>query len=213
MQPKDILDALHWRAAVQSFDPTKKISPTDLETILESGRLAPSSFGLEAWKFIVVENQALRQAIQEASYGQPRVTEASHLIVIARRTDVRQSIAAERIDRTAKIQGQPVESLTGFRQMLDGVIASKDDASLDRWIACQTYIPLGIMMETASLLGIDNAAMEGFDPQAVDTILGLGDQHLTATTLLALGYRSPADEWTKRPKVRRSLEKVTLVMR
>lgn len=213
MQPKDILDALHWRAAVQSFDPAKKISSTDLETILESGRLAPSSFGLEAWKFIVVENQALRQAIQGASYGQPRVTGASHLIVIARRTDVRQSIAAERIDRTAKIQEQPVESLAGFRQMLDGVIASKDDASLDRWIACQTYIPLGIMMETASLLGIDNAAMEGFDPQAVDTVLGLGDQHLTTTTLLALGYRHQNDEAAKKPKVRRPVEEVTLVVR
>lgn len=213
MQSTDILSALHWRAAVQSFDPTKKISMADLETILESGRLAPSSFGLEAWKFIVVENPEMRQAIQAASYGQPRVTEASHLIVIARRTDVRQAIVNERIKRTAAIQSQPEESLDGFRQMLDSVIASKDDTALDRWITCQTYIPLGVMVTTASLLGIDNAAMEGFDPQAIDTLLGLPNQKLTATTLLALGYRAATDETVKRPKVRRSSEEVLSFIR
>lgn len=204
---EQILKALGWRYAVQNFDGTKKIGESELETILESGRLTPSSFGLEPWKFIVIENAEIRQKIQAASYGQPKVSEASHLVVIARRTDAREKIVGERITRTAKIQNQEESSLDGFKQMLDGVIGSRDDAALDAWNARQAYIALGMMMETASLLGVDNAAMEGFDPSAVDEILGLKEKNLTSTVMLALGYRGE-DTSAERPKVRRDFDEV-----
>ncbi len=204
---EQIAKALGWRYAVQSFDSAKKVSDSDLKTILESGRLAPSSFGLEPWKFIVVENAETRAKLQSVSYGQPKVTEASHLIVIARRTDAREHIVLERIERTAAIQEQDVESLAGFKEMLDGVIASRDDAALDAWNARQTYIALGMMMETASLLGVDNAAMEGFDPKGVDEALGLQEQNLTATIMLSIGYRG-VDVSADRPKVRRAFDEV-----
>lgn len=204
---EQIVKALQWRYAVQNFDPAKKVGEDDLKTILESARLAPSSFGLEPWQFIVVENAEVRGKIQAVSYGQPKVSESSHLIIIARRTDTRDSIVSERIARTAKIQSQEESSLDGFKQMLDGVIASRDDAALDIWNSRQAYIALGIMMETASLLGIDNAAMEGFDPMAVDEILGLKEKNLTATVMLALGYRGE-DASATRPKVRRDFEEV-----
>lgn len=203
-----IINALSWRYAVQSFDTSKKVSESDLRTILESGRLSASSFGLEPWKFIVVENPALRTKLAAAGYGQAKITEASHLIVIARRTDARENIVAERIARTAKTQGVTESALDGFKQMLDGTILGRDDAALDTWNRSQTYIPLGSMMEAASLLKIDNAAMEGFDPKGVDEALGLTAKHLTATTMLALGYRSEKDEAAKRPKVRRNFDEV-----
>ncbi|MFA9262098.1 MAG: NAD(P)H-dependent oxidoreductase [Undibacterium sp.] len=204
---EQIVKALGWRYAVQNFDGTKKIGESELKTILESGRLAPSSFGLEPWQFIVVENDEVRQRIQTVSYGQPKVTEASHLIVIARRTDARENIVRERLERTAKIQNQDIASLDGFKQMLDGVIASRDDAALDVWNSRQAYIALGMMMETASLLGVDNAAMEGFDPKGIDEILGLTEKNLTSTVLLALGYRGE-DASADRPKVRRMFDEV-----
>lgn len=204
---EQIVKALGWRYAVQNFEGTKKVGENDLKTILESGRLAPSSFGLEPWQFVVVENAELRQKIQAASYGQPKVSEASHLIVIARRTDAREKIVGERIARTAKIQHQEESSLDGFKQMLDGVIASRDDMALDAWNARQAYIALGMMMETASLLGVDNAAMEGFDPSAVDEILGLKEKNLTSTVMLAIGYRGE-DASADRPKVRRNFDEV-----
>ena len=202
-----IISALNWRYAVQSFDKTKKVSDADLRTILESARLSPSSFGLEPWKFIVVENPDVRAKLAAVGYGQPKITEASHLVVVARRTDAREAIVGERIARTAKIQGVDASALDGFKQMLDGTIASRDDAALDVWNRSQTYIALGMMMETASLLGVDNAAMEGFDPKGVDEVLGLSTKHLTATTLLALGYRGE-DESATRPKVRRDFDDV-----
>ena len=74
---KEIIDALQKRYAVKTFDPNKKIREEDLKTILESGRLSPSSLGLEPWKFIVVDNQELRNKIRDASYNQTKVTDAS----------------------------------------------------------------------------------------------------------------------------------------
>lgn len=205
---EQIVKALEWRYAVQSFDAARKVSESDLKTILESGRLAPSSIGTEPWKFIVVVNPELREKIKAASYGQTKVTEASHLIVIARRTDVRESITRERLERTARIQNQPIESLDGLKQMLEGGIASRDDASLDAWMGHQSYIALGMMIETAALLGVDAGPMEGFDPKAVDDILGLAGEHLAATSMLTLGYRSADDMAASRPKVRRTFDEV-----
>lgn len=153
----------------------------------------------------MVENAELREKLQVVSYGQLKVTESSHLIIIARRTDAREKIVSERIARTASIQGQEEAALSGFKEMLDGVIAGRDDAALDAWNARQAYIALGVMMETASLLGIDNAAMEGFDPRGVDEVLGLAEQNLTATVMLAIGYRG-TDASVDQPKVRRSFD-------
>lgn len=205
---KDILSAMKWRYAVQVFDTSKKLNEKDVETILEAGRLAPSSYGLEAWKFIVVTNPDVRAKLSAVGYGQQKITGASHLIVIARRTDARERIVGERIARTALAQGQKESELAGFADMLSGVIAGRNDEELAEWLRAQTYIPLGVMMETASLLGIDNAAMEGFNNQGVDEVLGLPDQHLASVTMLALGYRAKEDSASARPKVRRAKEDV-----
>jgi len=207
MNGDEIVKALSWRSATKAFDPAKKISETDLHTILESARLSPSSFGIEAWKFIVVENTEVRTDIRAAAWDQPKVTDASHLVVIARRTDARANIVNELIERTAKIQGVASESLDGLKQMVGGSISHRSDESLDVWVRAQAYIPLGIMIESASLLGIDSGPMEGFDPLKVGDLLGLKEKNLSATTMLALGYRLLSDE-TNRPKVRRAFNEV-----
>ena len=205
----EITKALNWRYAVQVFDQAKKVTEDDLRTILESARLTASSYGIEAWKFLVVENPEIRAKLREAGYGQSKITDASHLIVLARRTDVRENISAERIQRTAQAFQQELTApaLVGFKSMIDGAIAGKSEKALDCWAAKQVYIALGTMMETASLLEIDNAPMEGFSPEKFDEILGLREKNLSATVLLALGYRGE-DEAAKRPKVRRSFEEV-----
>lgn len=206
MSREEIVKALSWRFATQSFDASKKVSEDDLHAILESGRLSPSSFGIEAWKFLVVVNPEIRAKLRAVAWDQAKVTEASHLIVIARRTDVRENITNELISRTAKTQGVGEEALAGYRGMVEGSMAGRSDAELDTWVRAQTYIALGIMMETASLLGIDNAPMEGFDPVKVDEILGLKEKHLASTSMLAIGYR--LEGAPVRPKTRRSFEEV-----
>lgn len=202
-----IIDALNFRYAVQTFDPNKKVSSEDLRTILESARLAPSSIGIEAWKFIVVENPEIRAQLRVAGYGQPKITEASHLIVLTYRTD-HENITQERLERTARTQDEPIENLSGLKNTLETGIAQKVDAgAYESWAKAQTYIALGMMMETASLLKIDNAAMEGFNNDKVDEILGLREKNLKVATMLAIGYRGE-DPVSHRPKTRRDFSDV-----
>lgn len=203
-----IIKSLNWRYAAKTFDPNKKITQEELNTILESGRLSPSSFGIEAWKFIVVENPEVRTKLRAASWDQTKVTDASHLIVIAYRTDG-EKIAPELLERIAKIQDIDVSTLAGFKQMLEGAITNKkNDGSLESWIKAQAYIPFGIMAETAALLGIDTCPMEGFMPDQVDAILGLKEKNLHSVTMLAVGHRSAEDQAAQKPKVRRSFDEV-----
>jgi nitroreductase len=202
MTTTDSITALQWRYAVKTFDVDKKINKEDLMTILESGRLAPSSFGIEPWKFLVVNNSEIRAQLRAAAYDQTKVTDASHLIVITRRTDAA-ALPTELVQRAATAQGTSVEALAGLQQMVEGSMARMDTVGVESWLKAQTYIPLGIMIQTASLLSIDNCPMEGFDTAKVNEILGLDQQHLSAVSMLALGYRGE-DAFATLPKTRRA---------
>ncbi len=207
MKNEEIITALKWRYATKVFDPLKKVSDEDIHTILESARLAPSSTGIEPWKFLVVLNADLRKKMREAGYGQPKITDASHLVVIARRTDAA-ALPGELIERAAKIEGKTPEELAGLRKMAEGAIASRSDKNmLNEYLARQTYIPLGTMVETAALLGVDNCPMEGFDPEQIAQILGLSAKNLYPVAMIAFGYRGD-DAFAKLPKVRRSFDEV-----
>jgi nitroreductase len=208
---KTIIDALTWRRAVKVFDTTKYVSDEDFHTILDAGRLSASCFGIEPWKFIEVVDPALRAQIREAAYGQAQVTDAARFVVIARRTDT-DAIATDLVARTAKAQGKSPAELDGLLQAATGTITSKPEGAVrDGWLSAQTYIPLGTMMTVASMMGIDNAGMEGFDRAKVDEILGLAGKNLTSLTFFVLGYRGD-DAWSKRPKVRHTFEEVVMKM-
>ncbi len=205
---EEIIKALNWRYAVKVFNPEKNVSENDLHTILESARLSPSANGSEMWKFIVVQNPEIRAKIRAVGDNQPKITDASHLIVIAYRTDAIESLAKERVDRTAKIQNQDPKDLEGLKKSLEATVAKKlDNGTLESWVAHQAYIPLGIMLETAALLHVDAGPMEGFTPEKVDEILGLKEKNLKSVTMLALGYRGE-DPASARPKVRRAFNEV-----
>lgn len=202
-----ILKALQWRYATQVFDPEKKISSEELHTILESGRLAPSCFGFEPWKFIVVEKEEIKEKLKEASYGKAKVKDAPYVIIIAYRTDAK-NMSKEIIDRVVKTQNANPSDLQGYKDMMDNSLDyAQKQGIIDSWMKAQTYIPLGIMIETAALLGIDAGPMEGFNAQKVDEILGLKEKNLSSSTMLLLGHRGE-DASASRPKVRRSFEEV-----
>jgi nitroreductase len=208
MKPESIIEALKWRYAVQTFDPAKPILPEQLNAILESGRLAPSSFGLEPWKFVVVENPEVRAKLRAVSYGQSKVTDAAALIVLAYRTDLAESMGRERVERMAKAQGQSVESFGEMKQRADSLMAGLvEKGTATEWARVQTGIAFGMMIETAALLGVDAGPMEGFSADDVDAILGLKEKNLRASCMLTVGHRG-ADPAAVRPKVRRSLDEV-----
>jgi len=205
MKKEEMLKALNWRYAVKIFDKDKKISEEDLNTILESGILSPSSLGLEPWKFIVVKDPETRAKLFEVS-NQPKVTDASHLIILTYKTDIKE-IIKERLERTAKIQNQKVEELDTYKLFLENGTKNKKDTELDSWLKAQSYITLGMMVYTASLLEIDNCPMEGFQNDKVDEILNLKTQNLKSVTMLAIGYRG-IDPQAEKPKIRKDFSDV-----
>lgn len=208
---KEIIDALEWRYAVKTFDAAKKVSDADFNTIMESARMAPSSVGMEPWKFIVVKSPEIRAKLRAAAYDQTKVTDASHLVVIAARTDGA-ALPVELIERTAKAQGKTAEELAGLKGMAEGAVVSRTTPeALVAWTKAQTYIALGMMLETAALLGVDAGPMEGFNPAQIDEILGLGSKNLTVATMVAFGYRGE-DAYAKLPKTRRAASEVIEVI-
>jgi len=209
---ESILNALNWRYAAKTFDTSKSVSDEDIATILESARLAPSVLGIEPWKFILVKNPEVRAQLKGAAYGQTKVTDGTYLVVVAHRTDA-EALTTELMDRTMKTTGATIEQLAEYKAMVEGTIAghTANPQLMNGWLAAQTYIPLGMMIETAALLGVDAGPMEGFDPIAVNEILGLKEKNLAVTTMIAFGYRGE-DSFATAPKVRRAYDEVIEVI-
>ncbi len=199
----DLVSALNWRYATKQFDASRKIAAADWNALEESLRLAPSSFGIQPWKFIVVESPELRAKLREASWGQTQVTEASHLVVLA----VKQAVDAAHLDRfmadTAKTRGAAVESLAGYRKLVDGFVAAKAQAGqLEAWSSKQVYIAAGQFMASAAVIGVDTCPLEGIDPAKYDEALGLAGSGWATQMAIAAGYRAAGDKYATAPKVR-----------
>lgn len=206
----NIIDSLKWRYAVQVFDSQKKLSQAQLDTLLEAARLAPSSFGIQPWKFIVVTNPAIRAELRKAAWDQPKVTDASHLVVFAVRKNVDAALVDKYIASTAQIRGLKVEALKGYEDMIKGSIAGRTSEQAKEWGTRQLYIAFGTLLTAAAVEGIDAGPMEGFDPKKFDEILGLEALGLESRIAVAVGFRSPDDKAAQYPKSRFSKEEVVV---
>src|SRR3989344_5246961 len=140
--------------------------------------------------------------ISEKAWHQPQVTEASHLIVLCSKTDVSEEYIKEFIKETAKTRNIPVDSLKGYEDMMIGFRKGHSKETISEWSKKQTYIPLGMLLESAALKKINACPMEGFNPNGVDEILGLNKEGFTSAVLCSLGYRSSEDKSAEYAKVR-----------
>ena len=169
----------------------------------ESLRLAPSSYGLQPWKFIVVNDPALRSKLRPVSWNQSQVTDASHLVVFARRTEVTEADVNEFFNQMVSERGADATKLEPYRQMmLGGVVNGKDAAGQKEWAARQLYIALGQLMGAAAAMAIDTCALEGIDPAAYTQILGLQGTGYEVVVACAVGYRSSEDKYAGMKKIR-----------
>ncbi len=212
MNPDDLLEQLHWRYAVKAFDPARKLSPEQLDALLESLRLAASSFGLQPWKFVVVDDPALRAKVRENAWGQSQTTDASQLIVLC----AQRELTAADIDRWSaeltKARGGDPAIHEGYRKMMLGWHKSKTPEQLKQWMARQVYLALGTLLTAAAALGIDACPMEGFDPVKVGEVLGLEKLGLEAVVMCPVGFRSAADKYAGVAKVRYPQDEVIVRM-
>lgn len=202
-----IVRQLNWRYAVKKFDPSRKIQAPDWRTLEQSLVLSPSSYGLQPWKFLVVENPDVRAKLRAAAYNQPQITDASHLVVFAHRTGFSTADIDRHVERVAAVRSLPTESLAGYRNAMLGAVRRPQEQT-DAWTSRQVYIALGNFLATAALLGIDACPMEGFDAAQFDKILGLAEQGYHAQVIATAGYRAEDDAYAKLPKVRYSPEDV-----
>ena len=202
LSPKDLLTQLQWRYATKQFDPDQIIPGDTWSAIEESLVLTPSSFGLQPWHFVVVESRSLKEELLPHSWNQSQVTECSHFVVLAAKSRTADEEIDVWIDRMVEVRGGERDSLIGYRDMMVGFLERMDPAEQLQWSKLQTYIALGQLMTTASVLGIDACPMEGFLPAEYDRILGLPEKGLTASVVCALGYRAEADKYATAPKVR-----------
>lgn len=208
ISPQQLLETLSWRYATKKFDPAKPISPAEWATLETSLVLTPSSFGLQPWKFLVVENPGVRAELRAASWNQPQVTDASHFVVLTARTTLSTEDITEWISCLAATQGIPTENLAPYQNIVEGFIQPLSADARHAWNNRQTYIALGQLMTSAALLGIDTCPMEGIDPAAYDRILGLENSGYATTVACAIGHRATDDKYATQPKARYSADRV-----
>lgn len=204
-----IINALNWRYAVKKFD-KKRIPQDKLDTIMEALRLTPSSLGLQAWKFVIVENKELREQLLPASMNQEQVVDASHLLVLTRNKDLSEGDVKKWTDFLAVERNMEDDKRDGFHQMILGYLNGQEEEAKGIWLDKQLYIALGNLMTVCALEGIDACPMEGFNPQQYDEILQLEEQGLKSVVVCPIGYRSEEDLYQHLAKVRYSKEDVFL---
>jgi len=200
------LNNLEWRYAAKRMN-GQKIPGDKLEKILKAIQLAPTSIGLQPFTVLVIENSELKAKMAPAIYNQPQITEGSHILVFAAWKEYSNANIDKYLNNIASVRGIPVESLDGFRTMIDGAISGKTPEQLLNWNSRQAYIALGTGMAVAAEERVDATPMEGFDPDALDQVLGLKEKGLHSTVILALGYRdAEKDHLSAVAKVRRNKE-------
>lgn len=202
---EQILDAYRWRYATKKFDTTRRIPETTWAALEQAAVLAPSSFGLQPWRFYVVTDAKVRARLRTAAYNQPQITDASHLVVFARRSPWTSADVERFVDRITHVRAVARSSIEDYRRSMLGT-AERTDADKTLWATRQVYIALGFFLSAAAMLGVDACPMEGFEPSRFDDILGLRAEGYASTVLAAAGYRAADDEFALLKKVRFPVE-------
>lgn len=213
---EQILKAYNFRYACKKYDETKKITDSDFETIIETGRLSPSSFGWEPWQFVVVESPELREKLVEVTWGaQNTLPTASHFVIFLARKKRDVEYDSEYLKYMAKdVQKLPEDIQEMKLDFFKNFIANDFDVNTEReafdWSSKQTYIALGNMLTTAAMLEIDSQPIEGFHREKVEELLekeGVLDRDAFGVSVMAsFGYRS--DDAEIFPKTRRDAKEV-----
>ncbi|AZZ38023.1 NAD(P)H-dependent oxidoreductase [Bdellovibrio sp. qaytius] len=194
---------LNWRYACKKFDPTKLIREQDWNILTESLRLSASSYGLQPWKFIVVQNPEIRKQLQDQSYGQTPVTEASHFVVLTYKETLDEAHIDRHVAEAAKSRGVEAATLAGYRNLMVGdLIKGPRFETIKWWAQRQVYIAMGSILTTAAMMEIDTLPMEGLNAAGYDKILGLEGSGWKTLAAVACGYRAVDDKYQHAKKVR-----------
>ena len=206
------LENQNWRYATKKFDATKKITAEDLSILKEAIRLSSSSYGLQPYKVIIVENPELRAKIQPSAWGQSQIVEASHLLVFANELNFGTEGIDNLIQNMSQTREIPLENLQPYGDLMKNNLTTLPEDVRNQWTAKQTYLALGNLLNAAAELKIDVTPMEGFVPADVNEILGLEKLGLNASLIATIGYRHEQDATQHYKKVRKSNEDLFITL-
>jgi len=204
----NLIDKLNWRYATKIFDAHKKVSAHDLAFLKEAIRLSVSSYGLQLYKVLIIENDDIREELRKSSWNQSQITDASHLFVFCNYTRNYDQHVDSYIRRIIELQGKSDDGLKQYGEFIKKTIAGMPTEERKSWSEKQTYLALNNLLMACAELKIDACPMEGFDKQAYNRLLGLDELGLNASVIAPVGYRSNNDETQERQKVRKSMEEL-----
>ncbi len=177
-------EALHFRHACKVFDAHKKIPEDDLKFILESTRMSPSSMGMEAWKFLVIQDGALKKELAQTCWNPTKTEDCSEVIVLLNQKNIRST--HPHVINQFKSRADNIEP---FLKTYGNFIDSRSDDEINCWTGKQVYIASGFLMMGAASIGIDSCPIEGFDKEKATKVLEIDTENWEISYMIALGYR------------------------
>lgn len=196
---------LNWRYATKNMT-GEMVSEEKLNTILDATNLAATSYGLQPFTVVVVENKGIKAELQAAAYGQAQVGSSSHVLVFTVPFKITAADIQAHIDNVATTRHIPANVLDGYKGMMLSTVGALPAEQQQIWSTKQAYIALGTALAAAAEQKVDACPMEGFDVAAFDKILGLTEKGLKAVVIMPIGFRADSDATANYAKVRKSHE-------
>lgn len=206
----NLIEDLKWRYATKKFNAEKPLPEELVARILEAGNLAATSFGMQAYKFVVVKDRKIIDQLAACSWGE-QLKGASHLIILAARTDVDDAFIKDYLTYCNEVEPRDTEKIEVRYQLISGFVKRMEEEGVKQdWAARQIYIVLGTLLTACANLKVDSCPMEGIDKVKYDEILGLKEKNLTTIVSLPIGYRAVDDEYQNKNKIRKPLSDMVI---
>lgn len=197
----NVIEALNWRYAVRKFS-SQRIDEQKIQDLLTATRLSATSYGLQPYRMIRVDDMGVREELLKYSYAQEKVVDCSHLIVFAAQAEIGDDSVDRYIQSVARTREVPVNELSGLADHMKQVFRDMDPAQKREWAHQQVYIALGTLLTSAAMMQIDSCPMGGLESGGYDRVLGLNELGLETSVICALGIRAPDDHNARLKKVR-----------
>lgn len=197
---------LNWRYATKRFNDEVVLEDEQIQSLIESIRLAPSSYGLQPFHVHVISDRDTLLSLTPASYGQPQIAECSHLFVFSTINKIDEAYVDEFVATIASVRNVDVAHLQTYGDTMKGFLSTMDDEKKKEWATRQTYLAMGFMLAACADAQIDSCPMEGFVPAEYDKILNLGERGLSSAVVIPVGVRSDEDQTQHAKKVRKEKE-------
>ncbi|WP_319480218.1 NAD(P)H-dependent oxidoreductase [uncultured Draconibacterium sp.] len=201
----ELIKNLEWRYATKKFDPEKKIGTYELDKLKRAIQLSVSSYGLQFYKVLIIEDLEIRKQLKPVSWDQNQITDASHLFVFCNYNKVKKEDIDAFIRLTANTRNIDYNDLRGYGDFIETKLNEKTKAQLTNWLERQPYLALSTLLMACAELGIDACPMEGFEPEKYNEILGLKEKGLNACVIASVGYRHESDRSQHLSKVRKPM--------